>query len=67
MRVYDYSAQELLVLDDRNYPEYSGHPRMPGLVYVDKHVQVAATALPLCRMFFALCLNSSCSQARTLA
>jgi hypothetical protein len=67
MRVYDYSAQELLVLDDRNYPEYSGHPRMPGLVYVDKHVQVIANALPSRRMICAQRLNSSCSQARTLA
>ncbi len=40
MRVYDYSAQELLVYDDGNYPLYDGHPRMAGLVYVDKHVQV---------------------------
>jgi hypothetical protein len=40
MRVYDYSAQELLVYDDANYPVYDGHPRMSGLVYVDRHVQV---------------------------
>jgi hypothetical protein len=40
LRVFDYSAQELLVYDDRNYPVYEGHPRMPGLAYVDKHVQV---------------------------
>jgi hypothetical protein len=33
MRVYDYSAQELLVYDDKNYPLFSGHPRMDGLVY----------------------------------
>ena len=45
MRVYDYSAQELLVFDDANYPVFNGHPRMPGLVYVDKHVQVALTAM----------------------
>jgi len=39
VRVYDYSAQELLVFDDMNYPVYDGHPRMQGLVYVDRHVQ----------------------------
>ncbi len=33
MRVYDYSAQQLLVYDDKNYPLFSGHPRMNGLVY----------------------------------
>jgi hypothetical protein len=46
MRVYDYSAQELLVFDDANYPVYDGHPRMPGLVYVDKHVQVCLAPSP---------------------
>ena len=45
MRVYDYSAQELLVYDDTNYPVYDGHPRMQNLVYVDRHVQVAPAAL----------------------
>ena len=30
---------------DANYPVFNGHPRMPGLVYVDKHVQVALTAM----------------------
>jgi hypothetical protein len=56
VRVYDYSAQELLVFDDVNYPVYEGHPRMQGLVYVDRHVQVPATAAAL----FALmpCRNS---------
>ena len=62
MRVYDYSAQELLVFDDANYPVFNGHPRMPGLVYVDKHVQVTLTA----------CVSSQtvtlpCSPARTTA
>jgi len=28
------------VYDDANYPVYNGHPRMQGLVYVDRHVQV---------------------------
>lgn len=73
VRVYDYSAQELLVFDDMNYPVYDGHPRMQGLVYVDRHVQVTATAAALfammsCRkILFGNFSNDSSSQARTPA
>eukprot|EP01121_Diplochlamys_sp_Union-15-3_P022779 TRINITY_DN979_c0_g1_i2.p1 TRINITY_DN979_c0_g1~~TRINITY_DN979_c0_g1_i2.p1 ORF type:complete len:363 (+),score=59.70 TRINITY_DN979_c0_g1_i2:98-1186(+) len=38
-RVVQYSYETVNVFDDLNYPEYENHPRMNGVVYVDKHVQ----------------------------
>jgi len=38
-RSMQYSLDEVRIYDDRNFPEYKGHPRLPGAVYVDKHVQ----------------------------
>jgi hypothetical protein len=61
---YDYSAQELLVYDDGNYPIYDGHPRMQGLVYVDKHVQVIARVIG---HVFTVESSRACSQAKTHA
>jgi len=34
-----YSHDYVLVYDDQNYPFYEQHPRMPGIVFIDKHVQ----------------------------
>jgi hypothetical protein len=38
-RVVEYSHDYVNFFDDRNYPAYPNHPLMPGLVWVDKHVQ----------------------------
>eukprot|EP01130_Rhizamoeba_saxonica_P002004 TRINITY_DN11815_c0_g1_i1.p1 TRINITY_DN11815_c0_g1~~TRINITY_DN11815_c0_g1_i1.p1 ORF type:complete len:425 (-),score=97.09 TRINITY_DN11815_c0_g1_i1:25-1299(-) len=38
-RVVEYSYEHANAYDDRNFPEYKEHPRMKGLVYVDKHTQ----------------------------
>jgi len=38
-KVFQYAYEYFRVYDDRNYPEYSGHPRYKNVVYVDKHVQ----------------------------
>jgi len=38
-RVFEYSYEAVTVLDDYNYPVYPNHPRRPGLVFVNKHVQ----------------------------
>jgi len=35
----DYAHQSVTVYDDYNFPEYPGHPKFKGLVYLDKHVQ----------------------------
>lgn len=38
-RVVEYSHDYVNFFDDRNFPAYPNHPLMPGLVWVDKHVQ----------------------------
>jgi len=38
-RAIEYSLDIVRMFDDANYPEYPAHPRMPGLVYIDKHTQ----------------------------
>lgn len=38
-RVAFYGHEEVLVYDDFNYPSYAAHPKLQGLVYVDKHTQ----------------------------
>jgi len=38
-RAMEYSYSALTVFDDKDYPEYDGHPRLNGLVYINKHVQ----------------------------
>jgi len=38
-RAIEYSYESATIYNDFNYPEYPAHPRMPGLVYIDKHVQ----------------------------
>jgi hypothetical protein len=65
--VYDYSAEELLVYDDNNYPLFSGHPRMQGLVYVDKHVQVqkVTAATLFCSKCNKLCTRLQEANARS--
>lgn len=32
-------GQSVTVYDDKNYPEYPGHPRKEGLLFVNKHTQ----------------------------
>jgi len=38
-RAIEYSYDYLVVYDDQNYPLYKNHPRMNGVVYVNKHTQ----------------------------
>jgi hypothetical protein len=38
-RAMEYTYPNLTVYSDQNYPVYQNHPRMTGLVYIDKHVQ----------------------------
>jgi len=38
-RVVEYSFERVTIYNDQNYPEYPAHPRMPNLLYVNKHVQ----------------------------
>jgi len=38
-RAIEYSVDKVRVFDDRNFPQYKEHPRLPGAVYVDKHPQ----------------------------
>eukprot|EP01121_Diplochlamys_sp_Union-15-3_P011240 TRINITY_DN3231_c0_g3_i2.p1 TRINITY_DN3231_c0_g3~~TRINITY_DN3231_c0_g3_i2.p1 ORF type:complete len:430 (-),score=64.57 TRINITY_DN3231_c0_g3_i2:65-1327(-) len=38
-RAVQYSYDYVNIYNDKNFPEYKNHPRMDGLVYVDKHVQ----------------------------
>jgi len=38
-RVVEYSYQTAIVYDDANYPAYLNHPRMEGLVFINKHTQ----------------------------
>jgi len=37
--VVEYSYEEVIVYDQRNFPVYQAHPKFDGLVYVDKHMQ----------------------------
>jgi len=38
-RAIEYSYEEVNVYSDWNFPEYPAHPRMKGLVYINKHTQ----------------------------
>lgn len=38
-RAVEYSHSYLDIFNDKDYPDYKGHPRMDGLVYIDKHFQ----------------------------
>jgi len=38
-KAIEYSLDQVEVFDDRTYPQYTEHPRMPGVVYIDKHRQ----------------------------
>eukprot|EP01129_Flabellula_baltica_P007984 TRINITY_DN3141_c5_g1_i1.p1 TRINITY_DN3141_c5_g1~~TRINITY_DN3141_c5_g1_i1.p1 ORF type:complete len:438 (+),score=105.66 TRINITY_DN3141_c5_g1_i1:88-1401(+) len=38
-KAVSYSHDYYRVYDDRNFPEYPGHPRFKDAVYIDKHVQ----------------------------
>jgi len=38
-RTVQYSFEQVNIFDDQTFPEYPGHPRFDGLVYVDKHEQ----------------------------
>lgn len=38
-RAVEYSHDYVKFFDDKNYPAYPNHPLMPGLVWIDKHVQ----------------------------
>jgi len=38
-RVVEYGYENVTIYNDINYPEYPGHPKMPNLIYVNKHVQ----------------------------
>jgi hypothetical protein len=38
-RAVEYSYQQIQVWNDYNFPAYKNHPRMPGLVFIDKHTQ----------------------------
>jgi len=38
-RAVAYSYESATIFNDMNYPEYPAHPRMSGLVYINKHKQ----------------------------
>jgi len=38
-RAVEYSHDWLNMYSDQSYPEYTGHPRKAGIVYINKHVQ----------------------------
>eukprot|EP01119_Soliformovum_irregulare_P002490 TRINITY_DN12738_c0_g1_i1.p1 TRINITY_DN12738_c0_g1~~TRINITY_DN12738_c0_g1_i1.p1 ORF type:complete len:419 (-),score=78.89 TRINITY_DN12738_c0_g1_i1:50-1306(-) len=38
-RAVEYSYERVNVYSDLDYPEYPAHPRMKGLVYINKHTQ----------------------------
>lgn len=38
-RAVEYSHTYLDIFSDKDYPDYKNHPRMDGLVYIDKHFQ----------------------------
>jgi len=39
MNVIQYSVENATVWDDEDFPTWQGHPTIPDVVYVDKHVQ----------------------------
>ena len=38
-RAIEYSYDYVKLFSDTSFPEYAGHPRMPGVVYIDKEPQ----------------------------
>jgi hypothetical protein len=38
-RVVEYAFQNVTIYNDVNYPVYPAHPKMPNLLYVNKHTQ----------------------------